>query len=44
MSILSLESVRYAYSSKYQTVEALKDVSCSFEQGLICHYRQKRQW
>lgn len=35
MSILSLESVRYAYSSKYQTVEALKDVSCSFEQGLI---------
>lgn len=35
MSIISLNSVRYAYSNKYQTVEALKDVSCSFEQGLI---------
>ncbi|HPT79415.1 MAG TPA: ABC transporter ATP-binding protein [Candidatus Atribacteria bacterium] len=35
MSIISLNSVRYAYSTKYQTVEALKDVNCSFEQGLI---------
>ena len=35
MSILSLQSVRYAYSNKYQTVEALKDVNCSFEQGVI---------
>jgi putative ABC transport system ATP-binding protein len=35
MSILSLQSVRYAYSSKYQTVEALKDVNCSFEQGVM---------
>jgi ABC-type lipoprotein export system ATPase subunit len=35
MSILSLQSVRYSYSNKYQTVEALKDVSCSFEQGVI---------
>ena len=35
MSILSLKSVRYAYSNKFQTVEALKDVNCSFEQGLI---------
>lgn len=35
MSILSLESVSYSYSSKYQTVEALKDVNCSFEQGLM---------
>ncbi len=35
MSILSLKSVRYAYSNKYQTVEALKDVSCAFEQGVI---------
>ncbi len=35
MSIISLNSVRYAYSNKYQTVEALKDVSCSFEQGRI---------
>jgi putative ABC transport system ATP-binding protein len=35
MSILSLQSVRYAYSNKYQTVEALNDVNCSFEQGLM---------
>jgi putative ABC transport system ATP-binding protein len=35
MSILSLQSVRYAYSNKYQTVEALKDINCSFEQGLM---------
>ncbi len=35
MSILSLKSVRYAYSNKFQTVEALKDVNCSFEQGLM---------
>ncbi len=35
MTILSLQSVSYAYSNKYQTVEALKDVSCSFEQGVI---------
>ncbi len=35
MSILSLQNVRYVYSNKYQTVEALKDVNCSFEQGLI---------
>ena len=35
MSILSLQSVRYSYGNKYQTVEALRDVSCSFEQGLI---------
>ena len=35
MSILSLESVRYAYRNKYQTVEALKDISCTFEQGVM---------
>ncbi len=35
MSILTLQSVRYAYSNKYQTVEALKDVNCAFEQGQI---------
>jgi ABC-type lipoprotein export system ATPase subunit len=35
MSILSLKSVRYAYSNKYQTVEALRDVNCAFEQGVI---------
>lgn len=35
MSILSLQNVSYAYSNKYQTVKALKDVSCSFKQGFI---------
>lgn len=35
MSILTLKSVRYSYSSKYHTVEALKDVNCEFEQGHI---------
>jgi putative ABC transport system ATP-binding protein len=35
MSILSLQSVRYAYRSKYQTVEALKDINCEFEQGVM---------
>lgn len=35
MSILSLESVRYSYSNKYQSVDALKDVNCSFEKGTI---------
>lgn len=35
MSILTLKSVRYTYSSKYHSVEALKDVNCEFEQGLL---------
>lgn len=35
MSILSLKSVRYSYSNKYQSVDALKDVNCSFEKGTI---------
>jgi ABC-type lipoprotein export system ATPase subunit len=35
MSILSLQSVSYSYSNKFQTVEALKDINCSFEQGLM---------
>lgn len=35
MSILSLESVRYAYRNKYQTVEALRDINCAFEQGMM---------
>lgn len=35
MSILTLQSVRYSYSNKYQTVEALKNVNCEFQQGLI---------
>ncbi|HHY63782.1 MAG TPA: ABC transporter ATP-binding protein [Clostridiaceae bacterium] len=35
MSILTLKSVRYRYSSRYHNVEALKDVNCEFEQGRI---------
>lgn len=35
MSIITLDSVKYTYSSRYQTMEALKNVSCSFEQGKI---------
>ena len=33
MEILRAEHVSYSYQSKYQKVEAVKDVSCSFEQG-----------
>ena len=33
MEILRAESVSYTYQSKYQKVQALKDVSCSFEAG-----------
>ncbi len=35
MSILSLESVTYTYRSKYQTLQALKGITCAFEQGSI---------
>lgn len=33
MEILRAEHVSYSYLSKYQKVEAVKDVSCSFEKG-----------
>ena len=33
MEILRAERVSYTYQSKYQKVQALKDVSCSFETG-----------
>lgn len=33
MEILRAESASYTYQSKYQKVQALKDVSCSFETG-----------
>lgn len=33
MEILRAEHVSYSYQSKYQKVEAVKDVSCSFEKG-----------
>jgi len=35
MSILSLQSVTYTYRSKYQTLQALKGITCAFEQGNI---------
>lgn len=33
MSILKAEHVSYSYKTKYQTIEAVKDVSCEFEAG-----------
>lgn len=35
MSILRAEDVSYSYQSKYQTVEAVKKVSCDFEAGKL---------
>ncbi len=33
MSIIRVENVGYTYQSKYQKVEALKEVNCEFEAG-----------
>ena len=30
MERIKVESVSYSYQNKYQTVEAVKDVSCTF--------------
>lgn len=35
LSILKAEEVSYVYKSKYQTVEAVSDVSCTFDTGKI---------
>jgi len=35
MSLLELKNVSYSYNSRYQTVSAMKDVSCSFEEGRV---------
>ncbi|WP_379127327.1 ABC transporter ATP-binding protein [Paenibacillus sp. sgz500958] len=35
MGILSVNQVSYTYRSKYQTIEALKNVSCVFETGKV---------
>lgn len=35
MSIISLDSVRYSYKSKYQTVNAVNGISYEFEKGLV---------
>lgn len=33
MERIQVENVSYAYQSKYQTIEAVKEVSCTFESG-----------
>ena len=33
MERIKAESVSYSYQNKYQTVEAVKDVTCTFETG-----------
>jgi len=35
MSLLELKNVSYSYNSRYQTVNAMKDVSCRFEEGRV---------
>lgn len=35
MERIKAESVSYSYQNKYQTVEAVKDVSCTFESGKL---------
>ncbi len=35
MCIIRLDSVQYSYVNRYQAVEALENVSCSFDQGKI---------
>lgn len=35
MKILELRDVTYSYNGKYQRVDAIKHVSCSFEQGKV---------
>ncbi|MBR3436270.1 MAG: ABC transporter ATP-binding protein [Lachnospiraceae bacterium] len=36
MSLFELKNVCYTYRTQYQKVEALRNVSCSFEAGEIC--------
>lgn len=35
MAVLSAQSLSYAYRTKYQTVQAVKEVSCNLEAGLF---------
>ncbi len=35
MSIIELNDVKYVYRSQYQSVEALRGISCTFESGLV---------
>ena len=36
MPILAFENVTYTYRTKYQAVEAVRGVTCSFEEGQVC--------
>lgn len=45
MSVLSVQSVSYSYKTKYQTVQAVKDVSCDLSAGTFYAVsRQKWKW
>ena len=35
LNILELQDITYSYNSKYQKVDALKHIECSFEQGKV---------
>ena len=35
MSILSAQELCYSYKTKYQTVQAVKDVTCDWEAGVF---------
>ena len=35
MAILQLQNVTYSYKSKYQQIDAVKNVNCAFEQGQV---------
>lgn len=35
MEIIKIQNVKFSYKNKYQVVEALKDVSCTFETGKV---------
>lgn len=44
MAVLAAENVSYTYQSKYQKVQALKNVSCTFEAGkFYADHRAVRQ-
>ena len=35
MNVFELKDVRYVYQSKYQTVEAIRGISCAFDAGIL---------
>lgn len=34
--MLSVKNISYTYRNKYQTIEAVKDVTCDFDAGMFC--------